>query len=67
MQSAVDTKHHLIVTHWTTNIGANHGQLSAMALQVFEALREEKTEVLAYKGYYMSEKIGKCEDADTPV
>ena len=50
-----------------TNIGTDHGQLSAMAFQAFEALRAEKIEVLADKGYFKSEEIAKCEDAGIPV
>ena len=67
VQSAVDTKHHLIVTHEVTNIGTDHSQLSAMASQALEALRAEKIEVLADKGYFKSEEIAKCEDAGIPV
>ena len=33
VQSAVDTKHHLIVSHEVTNIGSDRGQLSNMSEQ----------------------------------
>src|SRR5665648_436455 len=38
-----------------------------MAFQALEALRTEKVEVLADKGYFKSEEIAKCEDAGIPV
>ena len=31
MQTAVDTKHHLIVTHEVTNVGADRSQLASVA------------------------------------
>jgi len=33
VQSAVDTKHHLIVSHEVTNVGSDRGQLPTMAEQ----------------------------------
>ena len=47
VQSAVDTKNHLIVTHEVTNIGIDREQL----------------EVLADKGYFNGEEIAACEEA----
>ena len=38
VQTAVDTKHHLIVAHEVTNVGHDRTQLSGMALQSREAL-----------------------------
>jgi hypothetical protein len=63
VQSAVDTKHHLIVTHEVTNVGIDSGHLSGMAEQSRDALEAEEIEVLADKGYFDSEEIGACEDA----
>jgi hypothetical protein len=67
VQSAVDTKHHLIVTHEVTNIGIDREQLSPMAEQAREALAAETIEVLADKGYFNGEEIAACEDAGIGV
>ena len=61
VQSAVDTKHHLIVTHKVTHIGIDKDQLSPMAEQTREALEAGTIEVLADKGYYNGEEIAACE------
>jgi transposase len=63
VQSAVDTKHHLIVTHEVTNVGIDNGHLSEMAEQARDALAAQEIEVLADKGYFDSEEIAACEDA----
>ena len=67
VQSAVDTKHHLIVTHEVTNIGIDRDQLSPMAEQAREALEAGTIEVLADKGYYNGVEIAACDDADIEV
>ena len=63
VQSAVDTKNHLIVTHEVTNIGIDREQLSSMAEQARDALDAETIEVLADKGYFNGEEIAACEEA----
>ena len=67
VQSAVDTEHHLIVAHEVTNVGIDKGQLSSMAEKARDALEAENIEVLADKGYFKSEEIAACEDADIEV
>jgi hypothetical protein len=67
VQSAVDTKHHLIVTHEVTNVGIDKDHLSPMAEQARDALDAEKIEVLADKGYFNGEEIAACEDAGIDV
>ena len=67
VQSAVDTKHHLIVTHEVTNVGIDKGQLSHMAEQARDALCAETIEAVADKGYFNSEEIAACEDAGITV
>ena len=67
VQSAVDTKNHLIVAHEVTNIGIDKGQLSSMAAMARDALKSGSVEVLADKGYYKSEEIAACEDAGIAV
>lgn len=63
VQSVVDTKNHLIVTHEVTNVGIDRDQLSSMAGLACEALDAETIEVLADKGYFKGEEIAACEKA----
>jgi len=44
VQSAVDTKHHLIVTHEVTNVGSDRSQLSRMTEQARAAIGSEAIE-----------------------
>lgn len=67
VQSAVDTKHHLVVAHEVTNIGVDIGQLSSMARQARDALETKAIEVLADRGYFKSEEIASCENAGIEV
>ena len=67
VQSAVDTKHHLIVSHEVTNIGDDRSQLSHMAEQARSALDAETLEVVADRGYYAGEEILACEEASITV
>ena len=67
VQSAVDTKHHLIVAHEVTNVGIDKGQLSSMAEGARDALDADSIEVLADRGYYNSEEIAASEDAGIAV
>src|ERR1700731_3998307 len=67
VQSAVDTKHHLIVSHEVTNIGDDRSQLSHMAEQARSALDAEALEVVADRGYYAGEEILACEEAGITV
>ncbi|RKR31266.1 IS1182 family transposase [Paraburkholderia sp. BL17N1] len=61
VQTAVDTKHHLIVEHEVTNIGGDHGQLSKMALSAKNAMGKPKLKVLADRGYFSGPDIHACE------
>lgn len=54
VQTAVDTKHHLIVAHEVTNVGHDRDQLSSMAVQAREAMKLESLSVVADRGYYKS-------------
>jgi len=67
VQSAVDTKHHLIVAHEVTNDGSDRSQLFAMATQAKAALKVDKLEVVADRGYYKSKEILACAEADITV
>ena len=63
VQSAVDTEHHLIVTHEVTNVGIDKGHLGSMAEQARDALDAESIEAFADRGYFKSEEIAACEEA----
>jgi hypothetical protein len=64
VQAAVDTKHHLIVTHEVVNEGHDRRQLSPMAQQTKETLGTKDLTVLADRGYFSGEEILKCEQAE---
>src|ERR1700736_1728516 len=67
VQSAVDTKHHLIVTHEVTNVGSDRSQLSSMSEQARAAIGCETIEAVADRGYYSGEEIVACEEAGVTV
>jgi transposase len=67
VQVAVDTKHHLIVTHEVTNVGTDRSQLSSVAKQAKAALGAEKLDAVADRGYFNSEEIMACEKADITI
>jgi hypothetical protein len=67
VQSAVDTKHHLIVAHEVTNVGSDRSQLSRMAEQARAAIGSEAIEAVADRGYYSGEEILACEEAGITV
>jgi hypothetical protein len=63
VQTAVDTKHHMIVAYEVTNVGHDREQLSPMSHQTRDAIDEKDLTVLADRGYYKSEQILDCEQA----
>ena len=63
VQTAVDTKHHMIVAHEVTNIGHDRDQLSSMAHQARDALGKDSLTVFADRGYFKGEQILECERA----
>ena len=67
VQTAVDTKNHLIVAHEVTNVGTDRHQLSNMAEQARTGIGVEMLDVVADRGYYDGEEIKACEDADITV
>ena len=67
VQSAVDTKHHLIVAHEVTNVGSDRSQLSHMAKRACAAIGSEAIEAVADRGYYSGEEIVACEQAGITV
>src|SRR5690606_2175085 len=64
VQTAVETQYHLIVAHEVTNVGSDRDQLSAMAKQAQEAMASETLSVVADRGYFKSEEILACQDAN---
>ena len=63
VQTAVDTKHHLIAAHEVTNLGHDRTQLSSMAQQASQAIAKDSLTVLADRGYFSSEQILECEQS----
>lgn len=63
VQTAVDTRHHLIVAHEVTNIGSDRSQLAKMAKQAKAAMEASDLEVIADRGYFKGEEILACEEA----
>jgi transposase len=63
VQTAVDTKHHLIVAHEVTNVGHDRTQLAHMAEQAKTAMGVSELNVIADRGYFSSEEIRQCEEA----
>jgi hypothetical protein len=52
VQVAVDTEHHLIVTHEVTNDGSDRAQLANIAGQAKEVLGVDELEAVADRGYH---------------
>ena len=67
VQVAVDTEHHLIITHEVTNVGNDRSQLSPVAKRAKATLEVEKLDAVADRGYFDSEEILACENAGITV
>jgi transposase len=67
VQTAVDTKHHMIVAHEVTNVGHDRRQLSAMARSARAAIGGKKMTVLADRGYFNGAEILQCTQEDITV
>jgi Transposase DDE domain len=67
VQVAVDTKHHLIITHEVTNVGSDRAQLARMAKQTKATLEAESLDVIADRGYFSGPEILACERAGITV
>ncbi|KUO67923.1 MAG: transposase [Alphaproteobacteria bacterium BRH_c36] len=61
VQAAVDTEHHLIVTHEVTNVVVDRTLLAPMAAKAKDVLRCETLDALADCGYYSGEQLLACE------
>ncbi len=68
VQAAVDTKHHLIVTHEVTNVGNDRAQLTKMAAAARAEMGKTKMQAIADRGYFSSNEIKACTEAGiTPL
>jgi len=63
VQTAVDTKHHLIVEHEVTNNGSDRDQLSGMAKKARTAIGTTTLTAIADRGYFKGEEILACHEA----
>jgi hypothetical protein len=57
VQVAVDTEHHLIITHEVTNTGSDRSQLANMAKQAKAVLGADHLDAVADRGYFNSPEI----------
>jgi transposase len=64
---AVDTEHHLIITHEVTNVGTDRSQLAHVAKETKAMLEATSLDVVADRGYFNSEEILACEEAGITV
>jgi len=67
VQTAVDTKHHLIVAHEVTNAGTDRDQLTSMAKQARTAMGIQDITAIADRGYYKGDEILSCHEAGITV
>jgi transposase len=67
VQVAVDTDHHLIVTHEVTNTGSDRSQLANVALQAKAVLGADHLDAVADRGYFNGPEILACDQADITV
>jgi len=67
VQIAVETKHHLIITHEVTNVGTDRSQLAHMAKAAKATLQVESLDAVADRGYFSSREILACEEAGITV
>lgn len=68
VQTAVDTKNHMIVAHEVTNLTHDRESLSEMAKLAREGLGTKSLIALADRGYYSSAQIRQCYlDGITPL
>ncbi len=63
VQTAVDSKHSLIVEHQVTNDPTDHAHLAEMALRAKETLAVEQMEVVADMGYFDGKEVKQCAEA----
>jgi len=67
VQVAVDTEHHLIVTHEVTNVGNDRAQLARVAAAAKATLQTHTLEAVADRGYFDAQEILACDEAGITV
>jgi transposase len=67
VQTAVDTKNHLIVAHEVTNVGTDRHELLNMAERARTEMGVETLDAVADRGYYEGEEIKACEESGITV
>src|SRR5258706_12039456 len=67
VEVAVDTEHHLIVTHEVTNVGSDRSQLARVAKETNATLQTDTLEAVADRGYFNGEEILACDQAGITV
>src|SRR3954470_24238362 len=67
VQVAVDTEHHLIVTHEVTNVGSDRAQLANVAKQAQAILQTDKLDAVTDRGYFNGVEILACDRAGITV
>ncbi len=67
VQTAVDAKHHLIVTHEVTNVGHDRTQLSTIAKLAKAVIETNELDVVADRGYFKGEEILACDEAGARI
>jgi transposase len=67
VQVAVETEHHLIITHEVTNVGSDRAQLATMAKEAKAVLQTERLDAVADRGSFSGEEILACEEAGITV
>ena len=60
VQTAVDTKNHMIVAREVTNVGHDRSHLAEMSQRAREALGMKSLTALADRGYFTGEEILRC-------
>jgi transposase len=67
VQTAVDSKHHLIVAHEVINEGHDRQQLTNMATKAKDVLGADRITVVADRGYFSGVEIKACDEAAVEV
>lgn len=68
VQTAVDTKNHMIVAHEVTNVGHDRTHLTEMSQAARDAMGTKSLTALADRGYFSGEEIRDCQLAGmTPL
>jgi len=67
VQVAVDTEHHLIITHEVTNVGNDRAQLARVGREAKATLQTDTLEAVADRGYFSSAEILACEELGITV